>query len=146
MPLPKSNNYKMPLKNVHFKEYSSHVPKVTASLIFCWDISLYFPKAHEGGSIVSDVHNLTFAAPPPPPRLLQIKFDMYLSLLTVLSIEVTMTVSLILIWYLFIYLFAIFKQACPVQHGWFKWRPVKNSTYYTNKLEMCKTTNNSAIR
>ena len=29
--------------------------------------------------------------------------------------------------YIFLFcLFTIFKQACPVQHGWFKWRPVKN--------------------
>ena len=34
--------------------------------------------------------------------------------------------------YLFIYLFTIFKQACPVQHGWFKWRPVKNSIIQIN--------------
>ena len=32
----------------------------------------------------------------------------------------------------FIYLFTIFKQACPVQHGWFKWRPVKNSIIQIN--------------
>ena len=33
---------------------------------------------------------------------------------------------------LFIYSFMIFKQACPVQHGWFKWRPVKNSIIQIN--------------
>ena len=34
--------------------------------------------------------------------------------------------------YFIFYLFTIFKQACPVQHGWFKWRPVKNSIIQIN--------------